>query len=98
VGGPGTRPGPFEGIVVSRRIVIAAVVTTAIGGAVVPSFAQSAPSLPVTVTTDTHNGVSVGVSVGSQPGAGASVTPDGKACVGISLQLPVCAGGGIQTG
>jgi hypothetical protein len=52
----------------------------------------------VTVTHDTHNGVSVGVAVGNQPAAGASVTPDGQACVGISLQLPVCAGGGIQTG
>jgi hypothetical protein len=83
---------------VSRRLVLVGVVSLAIGGAVVPSFAQSAPSLPVTVTHDTHNGVSVGVAVGNQPAAGASVTPDGQACVGISLQLPVCAGGGIQTG
>lgn len=82
----------------SRRLVLAGVVSVAIGGAVVPSFAQSAPSLPVTVTTDTHDGVSVGVAVGNQPGAGASVSPDGRACVGISLQLPVCAGGGISTG
>jgi hypothetical protein len=83
---------------VSRRLVLAGVVTAAIGGAVVPSFAASAPTPPVTVTTDTHDGVSVGVFVGNQPGAGASVSPDGRACVGISLQLPVCAGGGITTG
>jgi hypothetical protein len=83
---------------VSRRLVLVGVVSLAVGGAVVPSFASSAPPLPVTVTTDTHDGVSAGVSVGGQPGAGAHVSPDGQVCVGVSLQLPVCSGGGIQTG
>ena len=75
----------------SRRFIIAGVAAAALGGAVVPTFAATGG--PVTV--DTHNGVGVGVQVGSQPGAGAHVSPDGQACVGISLQLPVCTPGGI---
>jgi len=78
---------------VNRRLVIAGVASAAIAGAVVPAFAQTGPAVPVTVYTDTHDGVSAGFYVNGQPGAGASVTPDGKACVGISLQLPVCADG-----
>lgn len=75
----------------SRRLIITGVAAAAVVGAVVPSFAQSGPPVPVTVYTDTHDGVSAGFFVNGQPGAGASVTPGGKACVGISLQLPVCA-------
>ena len=78
----------------SRRLVIAGVAAAAVGATVAPSFAASAPSIPVTVTTDTHDGASVGVDVFGQPGVGASVSPDGTACVGVSLQLPVCVNGG----
>jgi hypothetical protein len=53
----------------------------------VPSFAQS---LPVTVEHDTHDGVTVGVTVNGQPGAGATVTPDLQACAGIGESVPVC--------
>jgi hypothetical protein len=81
---------------VSRRLVITAVAAAALAGAVVPSFAQSAPPTPVTVHVDTHNGAAVGVDVNGRPGVGASVTPDGRACVGVSLQVPFCAGGGIH--
>jgi hypothetical protein len=82
---------------VNRRLVIAGVASATLAGAVVPAFAQTGPSSPVTVYTDTHDGVSAGFFVNGQPGAGAHVSPDGEACVGISLQLPVCAGGGIGT-
>lgn len=71
----------------SRRLVISGVAAAAVLGAVVPSFAQSAP---VTVQHDTHDRVFVGVEVNGQPGAGASVTPDLQACAGIGEQLPVC--------
>ena len=80
----------------NRRLVITAVAAVAVAGTVVPSFAQSAPSVPVTVTTNTTNGVFVGVSVGSQPVGGAGVSQDGTACVGFSEQVPVCAGGPIS--
>jgi hypothetical protein len=76
---------------VSRRLIITGVAVAAVAGAVVPALAQTGPSSPVTVTTDTSNGVSAEVWVNGQPGVGGSVTPDGKACVGVSLQLPVCA-------
>jgi hypothetical protein len=84
---------------VSRRLVIAGVAAAAVAGAVVPAFASTgtqpaATGSPVTVYTDTHDGVAAGFYVNGQPGAGASVTPEGKACVGISLQLPVCADAG----
>jgi hypothetical protein len=82
---------------VKRRLVIAGVASAALAGAVVPALAQTGPSSPVTVYTDTHDGASAGFYVNGQPGAGAHVSPDGEACVGISLQLPVCAGGGIGT-
>jgi len=72
---------------VSRRLVIAGVAIAALGGAAVPAALASTGG-PVTV--DTSNGVRVGVQEGNTPIAGASVTPDGQACVGISLQLPVC--------
>jgi len=77
---------------VSRRLIIAGVAAAALGGAAVPAALASTGG-PVTV--DTSNGVSVGVHNGNTPIAGASVTPDGQACVGISLQLPVCTPGGI---
>jgi hypothetical protein len=79
---------------VSRRLVITGVAVAAVAGAVVPALAQTGPSSPVTVTSDTSNGASATVWVNGQPGVGASVTPDGKACVGVSLQLPVCADAG----
>ena len=71
----------------SRRLVIAGVAALAIGGAAVPSFAQS---FPITVTHDTSNGVSVGVQDGNAPVGGASVTPDGSACAGLGEDIPVC--------
>ena len=71
-----------------RRLVILGVATAAVAGAIVPSFAQS---LPVGVHVSTNNGVGVGVTVQGQNAAGASVS-NGEACVGISLQVPICAG------
>jgi hypothetical protein len=78
--------------IVSRRLVIAGVAVAALGGAAVPAALASTGG-PVTV--DTSNGVRVAVHEGNTPIAGASVTPDGQACVGISLQLPICTPGGI---
>jgi hypothetical protein len=70
-----------------RRTVLAVSVTAVLGGLALPSLAGT---LPVGVTYDTKNGgVSAGVTVNGQPGAGGSVR-DGKACVGISYQLPQC--------
>ncbi|MDQ1694658.1 MAG: hypothetical protein QOJ03_11 [Frankiaceae bacterium] len=85
-----------------RRLVIGGVVVAAVLGAVVPSFAQSfaqssAQQLPVTVHTDTHNGVATGVDINGRPGVGAAVTPDGTACVGVSLQVPFCTPPVIDT-
>src|SRR3954451_21384840 len=88
------RPPRPEEVPVSRRLVIAGVTAAALAGAVVPALASTGS--PVTV--DTSNGVAVGVHNGNTPIAGASVTPDGQACVGISLQLPVCTPGGIIGG
>jgi hypothetical protein len=72
---------------VSRRLVISGIAALALGGAAVPSFAQT---FPITVTHDTSNGVSVGVQDGNAPVGGASVTPDGRACAGLGEQIPVC--------
>jgi hypothetical protein len=70
-----------------RRTVLALSAAAVLAGLALPSFAGE---LPVGVTYDTKNGgVSVGTTVNGQPGAGASVR-DGKACVGISYQLPQC--------
>lgn len=74
----------------SRRLVILGVAAIAGAGAVVPTFAATAPPSPVTVHVGTTNGVSVGVDAFGQPGAGASVSNTGTACVGVSEQLPVC--------
>jgi hypothetical protein len=80
---------------VNRRLVIAGVAAAAVTGAVVPAFAQTGTTtLPVTVYTDTSDGVAVGFYVNGQPGAGAHVSPDGQACAGISYQLPVCVDAG----
>jgi len=76
----------------TRRLVITAVAATAVAGAVVPSFAQSAPPSPVTVHVSQTNGVSVGVAVTGQNVAGATVSNSGQVCAGISEQVPVCAG------
>ena len=77
---------------VNRRLVIAGVAAAALAGAVVPSFAMTSP---VTVHTDTSNGVQVSVDVNGQPGVGAHVKRDGGVCVGISYQIPFCTAGGI---
>ena len=71
-----------------RRLVILGVAAAAVAGAVAPSFAQSSP---VGVQVSTTNGVAVGVTVNGQPGAGARVS-NGEACVGISYEIPFCAG------
>lgn len=72
----------------NRRLVVLTTTAAAVVGLVVPSFAK--PSLPVTVTVDTSNGVAVGTAVNGTPAAGASVTPGGRACAGIGEQVPVC--------
>ena len=77
-----------------RRLVIAAAVGAAVVGTAVPSLAASLSTpkqqLPVGVTVSTKGGVFVGTTIFGQPGLGASVA-NGRACVGFSLQLPVCA-------
>jgi hypothetical protein len=69
-----------------RRTVLAASVTAVLAGLALPSFGGT---LPVGVTYDVKDGVSVGVTVNGQPGAGAS-SRDGRTCVGVSEQLPQC--------
>ena len=69
-----------------RRAVLVASVTAVLGGLALPSFATT---LPVGVEHDTKGRVYVGVTVNGNPGVGASVE-DGRACVGVSLQLPYC--------
>jgi hypothetical protein len=76
---------------VNRRLVIIGVAAAAVAGAVVPSFASTGPgSLPVTVHTDTSNGVSVGTTILGQPGVAASVENDGRVCAGFSYEVPQC--------
>jgi hypothetical protein len=75
---------------VNRRHVIIGVATAAVVGAVVPTFAATSSTSPVTVHVSTTNGVSVGVGVLGQPGAGASVGDGGTVCAGIGEQVPVC--------
>ena len=70
-----------------RRAVLAVSVTAVLGGLALPSFAQ--PSVPVGVEHDTKGRVYVGVTVNGNPGVGVDVE-NGKACVGVSLQLPYC--------
>jgi hypothetical protein len=70
-----------------RRAVLASSVTAVLAGLALPSFAQ--PSVPVGVQYDTKGRVYVGVTVNGNPGVGADVE-NGKACVGVSLQLPFC--------
>ena len=83
----------------NRRLVITGVAAAALAGAVVPALAQTGTAAsPVTVYTDTHDGAAAGASYNGQPVVGASVTPEGTACVGISLQLPVCADAGSVVG
>lgn len=78
-----------------RRLVIAAAVGAAVVATAVPSLAAqtSTPkqSLPVGVTVSTKGGVFVGTTIFGQPGLAASVA-NGQACVGFSLELPVCVG------
>jgi hypothetical protein len=78
---------------VSRRLVITGVAAAAIAGAVVPSFASTGTgtgTLPVTVQTDTRNGVAVGTTIFGQPGAAASVQNNGRVCAGFSYEVPQC--------
>jgi hypothetical protein len=75
---------------VDRRLVITVVAATAVVGTVVPSFAAGTGTLPVSVQKNTDSGVSVGVYVNGQPGAGATVDRDGRVCVGMSYQIPQC--------
>lgn len=74
----------------SRRLVILGATAVAAVGAVVPTFAATAPPSPVTVHVSTSNGVAVGVGVLGQPGAGASVSNGGTVCAGIGEQVPLC--------
>jgi hypothetical protein len=60
------------------------------GSIVGATNARTQQSLPITVTHDTSNGVSVGVRDGNAPVGGASVTPDGQACAGLGEDIPVC--------
>ena len=69
-----------------RRTALTLSATAVLGGLAVPSFAGT---LPVGVTYSVKDGVSVGVTVNGQPGAGAS-SRDGRTCVGISEQVPQC--------
>ncbi|HUR14827.1 MAG TPA: hypothetical protein VM097_10090 [Mycobacteriales bacterium] len=75
-----------------RRTVLAVSAIAVLGGLALPSFASS--TSPVGVTYSTKDGVSAGVTVNGQPGAGARVS-GGEACVGISYQLPQCVELGI---
>jgi len=79
-----------------RRLVIAAAVGAAVVGSAVPTLAASTSptptsQLPVTVSVSTKGGVFVGTTIFGQPGLAASVA-NGQACVGFSLELPICAG------
>ena len=70
-----------------RRLVLTAVTAAALGGFAAPSFASSGP---VTVHVSTTNGVSAGVGVEGQNVVGATVSPGGEVCGGISQQVPIC--------
>ena len=70
------------------RLVILTTTAAAVLGLVVPSFAK--PSVPVTVTVDTSNGVAVGTAVNGTPAAGVSVSNGGRVCAGIGEQVPLC--------
>jgi hypothetical protein len=77
-----------------RRTVLALAVTAVVGGLALPSLAQ--PKLPVGVEYSVKDGVSVGTTINDQPGVGASVH-EGRACVGVSYQLPFCVDGAQVT-
>jgi hypothetical protein len=70
-----------------RRLVFAAVTGAAVIGSMAPTFAAT---LPVAVHESTKDGVAVGVDVNGQPGVGV-VVANGRACVGMSYQVPQCA-------
>lgn len=78
-----------------RRLVITAAVGVAVVATAVPSLAaqNSTPkqSLPVGVKVSTNGGVFVGTTIEGQPGLAVAVA-NGQACVGFSLEVPVCAG------
>lgn len=78
-----------------RRLVIAAAVGAAVVATAVPSLAAqtSTPKqqLPVGVKVSTTGGVFVGTTIEGQPAVAVAVA-NGEACVGVSLQLPICAG------
>jgi hypothetical protein len=67
-------------------------------GGIIGGIQTTIPQQEGPVTLDTSNGgVAVGVHLGSTPVAGASVSKNGQACVGISLQVPVCTPGITST-
>jgi hypothetical protein len=70
-----------------RRPVLALVLGAALVGGAAPALAGT---LPVTVHESTDGGVAVGVDVNNQPGVGV-VVANGRACVGMSYQVPQCA-------
>ena len=76
-----------------RRTLLALSVTAVVAGIAAPSLAATT-ELPVGVTYSTKDGVFVGTTVFDQPGAGVAVY-NGKACVGVSYQMPQCVELGI---
>lgn len=82
----------------NRRLVVLSAAAAAVVGSVVPTFASSAGSSPVTVQVSTTNGVSVGVGAVGQPIAGATVSNSGQVCAGISEEVPVCTPTAARTG
>jgi hypothetical protein len=77
-----------------RRTVLALSAVAVVGGLVAPAFATQ--ELPVGVTYDTKDGVSVGSTFGKQPLFGAHASERG-ACFGFSYQMPTCVDTGITT-
>jgi hypothetical protein len=71
-----------------RRLLLATASLGALAAVAVPATAQELPK----VSVDTHNGVAVGVTNKNEPVVSGTVTPDGRACVGVSYQVPVCTG------
>ena len=79
-----------------RRLVITAAVGAAVVATAVPSLAAqtaSTPkqSLPVGVTVSTKGGIFVGTTITGNPALSVAVA-NGQACVGFSLEIPVCVG------
>jgi len=71
-----------------RRTLLASAVAAVLACLGLPALAGP-PDPPVGVTYDVKDGISVGTTIGGQPGAGANVR-NGRACVGFSYQVPQC--------